>query len=359
MGISFDAPLALLLLVPVMALTVGLYLSARRRVGRGPAAGRRWSSGRCSCRALVLALAGFRIVLPVDRLATVFVVDLSDSVGTDGREDALAFLRETLDAIPDGDVAGIVAFGKEALVERLPSELAEIDRLASTPVTSATDIGAALRLAAALFPDDTQKRIVLMSDGNDTTGRGQSEAALAATRGIQIETRTHRARRRRRGARRAADDADDGEPRRDDRGRRRHPLDRRPAGDRAPVRERRPGGCAAAPDARGRHQPRRVRCRARRSRLPHVPGRRRGGAATRSAQNDRGDSNTIVKGEPRTLILAGDEVVARELVAALETQRQQVDTIVPEALPTDFGQLAAYDSVVLVDVHARACPTGS
>ena len=101
---------------------------------------------------LVLALAGFQLVLPVDRLATVFVVDLSDSVGNAGREDALAFLRETLAEKPESDIAGIVAFGREALVERLPSDLTEIDRLASTPVRTATDIGAALRLATALFP---------------------------------------------------------------------------------------------------------------------------------------------------------------------------------------------------------------
>ena len=36
------------------------------------------------------------------------------------------------------------------------------------------------------------------------------------------------------------------------------------------------------------------------------------------SQNDRADSNTIVKGEPRTLVLAGDDTVAAELVAALE-----------------------------------------
>ena len=188
MGVSFEAPLALLLLVPALVLTVGLYLGARRRIGAGR---RRVALGVrvLLLSALVLALAGFRIVLPVDRLATVFVVDLSDSVGNDGREDALAFLRETLEVIPDGDVAGIVAFGKEALVERLPSDLVEIDRIASTPVRSATDIGAALRLATALFPDDAQKRIVLLSDGNDTTGGGQAEAALAATRDIRIETR--------------------------------------------------------------------------------------------------------------------------------------------------------------------------
>ncbi|HEU0234926.1 MAG TPA: VWA domain-containing protein, partial [Candidatus Limnocylindrales bacterium] len=188
MGIAFDAPLALLLLVPALGFTVLLHLGARRRLG----AGRRRLGllvRSALLGALVLALAGFQLVLPVDRLATVFVLDLSDSVGADGREDALAFLRESLAEMPEDDLAGIVAFGKEALVERLPSDLADVDAIRSAPVRGATDIGAALRLAAALFPDDAQKRIVLLSDGNDTTGSGQTEAALAADRGIQVETR--------------------------------------------------------------------------------------------------------------------------------------------------------------------------
>ena len=68
------------------------------------------------------------------------------------------------------------------------------------------------------------------------------------------------------------------------------------------------------------------------------------------SQNDRADSNTIVKGEPRILVLAGDEKVAAELVTALETEGQNVDSIIPEALPTDFAGLATYDSIVVVDV---------
>src|SRR6476661_5249197 len=188
MGIGFDSPHALLLLIPALLLTIGLHLASRRRVGLGR---RRFALvvRAIVLSALVFALAGFRLVLPVDRLATVFVVDLSDSVGTAGHEDALAWLRDSLKVMPEGDVAGIVGFGRAALVERLPQEVREIDRIASTPVRSATDIGAALRLASALFPDDAQKRIVLLSDGNDTTGSGQSEAALAASRGVRIETR--------------------------------------------------------------------------------------------------------------------------------------------------------------------------
>src|SRR4029079_6107925 len=69
-----------------------------------------------------------------------------------------------------------------------------------------------------------------------------------------------------------------------------------------------------------------------------------------SSQTDRADSNTIVKGEPRTLVLAGNDRVASQLVAALKAQRQQVDTMIPEALPSDLAGLATYDSIVLVDV---------
>ena len=347
MGISFDVPFALLLLIPVLALTVGLYLSARRRVG----VGRRRVAlvvRTILLTALVLALAGFRLVLPVDRLATVFVVDMSDSVGTEGRDAALTFLRETLAEIPEGDLAGIVAFGKDALVERLPSELAEIDRLASTPVRGATDIGAALRLATALFPDDAQKRIVLLSDGNDTTGGGQAEAALAATRDIRIETRTI--------GLGGGDEVF---------------VERVTTPPTANLGE----SIEIAADIRSSvRQPATVRLFASgenvatervtleqgvtRITFDVTPEEARlhtfrvvvEAAQDTFSQNDRADSITIVKGEPRTLVLAGDEVVANELVEALTTQRQQVDTMVPEALPTDFGALATYDSVVLVDV---------
>ena len=69
-------------------------------------------------------------------------------------------------------------------------------------------------------------------------------------------------------------------------------------------------------------------------------------------QNDRADANTIVKGEPRVLVVKGDEDVAAQLVAALKTERQHVDTVIPEALPSDLAGLADYDSIVLVDVPA-------
>jgi uncharacterized membrane protein/Mg-chelatase subunit ChlD len=347
MGIRFESPIWLLLLVPALLLTFVPHLAARRRIGarrrRAALALRTVLLG-----ALVFALAGIQLVLPVDRLATVFVVDLSDSVGEQGREDALAFLREALEAMPEGDQAGIVAFGKDALVERLPEELRQIDRLRSTPVQAATDIGGALRLSAAVFPDASQKRIVLISDGNDTTGRGQLEAALAAARGIQVETRV-------------VGLVDQEEVL----------VERLTTPSTARLGEEIE---AVAEISSSVDQPATVRLYADGSVVqtlrvdlkegsnrvvfrvkPTAPGFHTFRAVVEAArdtfsQNDRADSNTIVKGEPRTLVLAGNATIAAELVKALQTEGQQVDSVVPEALPTDFSSLLAYDSIVVVDV---------
>ena len=347
MGISFDAPLALLLLPPLIGVVIALHVASRRRLG----VGRRRAAlaiRLALLSALVFALAGFQLVLPVDRLAVVYVVDLSDSVGTAGREEALAYLRESLAAKEDEDVAGIVAFGGDALVERLPSDLAELDRLASTPVRGATDIGAALRLAGALFPDDAQKRIVLLSDGNDTTGSGQTEAALAAARGIQVQTHLT-----------GLAGADEVLVERLT-----SPSTAR-LGEKVQVNADITSTVAQPATARlfvngelAGTQP--VDLEAGANRIEFQFTAKEAGflrfrivvEAARDTfnQNDRADANTIVKGEPRVLVVKGDEDVAAQLVGALETERQTVDTVIPEALPADLAGLADYDSVVLVDV---------
>jgi len=346
-GVRFESPAWLLLLVPALLITFVPHLAARRRIG---AVRRRAALAvrTLLLTALVFALAGFQLVLPVDRLATVFVVDLSDSVGNEGRENALAFLRESLVAMPDGDAAGVVAFGGDALVERLPEELRTIDRIRSTPVTRATDIGGALRLASALFPDETQKRIVLISDGNDTTGRGQQEAALAAARGVQVETRAV--------GLEARDEV---------------LVEQLQTPSTARLGETIE---AIATMTSSVAQPATVRLyadgqlvstqaldlAAGSNRIAFNVDKLEAGfhtfrvvveaARDTFSQNNRADSNTIVKGEPRILVLAGDEKVAAELVGALRTEGQTVDSIVPEALPTDFAGLATYDSIVVADV---------
>ncbi|MEJ7753504.1 MAG: VWA domain-containing protein, partial [Candidatus Limnocylindrales bacterium] len=349
MPFTFASPEVLLLGVLVIGLTLLLSVAARHHLSRG----RRRAS--LAMRTLILsllvfALAGLQLALPVDRLTTVFVVDLSDSVGAGGRSVGLAFVREALEERPGGDQAAVVAFGRDALVERLPAELEDIDRIASVPTRDATDVGSALRLASALFPDETQKRIVLVSDGNDTTGHGQAEAALSASRGIRIETyevglagadevilqRLHTPATARVGEEMEAEITVSSTVA--------QPATVRLFGDGRQVGVRE------------------VELAAGLTRVVFTVEATEAGFHTFRAvveagrdtfeQNDRADSHTVVKGDPRILVVAGDAAKAENLAAALEAENQDVTLTDPDQVPSSLTELAGYDSVVLVDVPA-------
>ena len=347
MGVTATAPLLLLLVPLLVAAVAGLQWLAHG--GLGDSRARLALLVRSvMIAALVAALAGVAVVLPADRLATVFVVDLSDSVGNGGRAEALAFVREALEERPDGDVAGVVAFGRDALVERLPAELSELDRIASTPVRGATDIGAALRLAAALFPDATQQRIVLLSDGNDTTGSGQVEAARAGARGIQVTTRTI--------GLGGADEVLVDRISVPTTSRLGEELEiavevRSTAAQPATIRLYADGTLAATERTTLDAGVTRVVFRA----SPKGAGFHVFRAVVEAGkdtfpQNNRADAATLVSGPPRVLVVPGDEAVAADLVAALETREGEVVTLVPELVPDDTATLSGFDSIVLVDV---------
>ena len=184
--IGFTDPAWLWLLLPAVALVVIGWLGASRTLPMG----RRIASLAIrlllvSC--LILALAGARLALPADRLSVVFLLDGSASMLDATREDLVAWARDAMGEKPDEDTAGVVVFGANALVDRLPSELAELAEPASEPVAGATDVAAAVRLAAAILPAGTQQRLVLLSDGNDTSGQAEQAIAAATARGIRLD----------------------------------------------------------------------------------------------------------------------------------------------------------------------------
>ncbi len=186
---NFSDPVWLWLAVPAIAVVVVGWLAASRTLP----AGRRIASlviRLVLAACLVLALAGMRLALPSDRLAVVFLVDASDSMLDATSEELVEWARAAVGDMPEGDRAGVVVFGANALVDRLPSELAELADPASAPVAAASDVGAAVRLAAAIMPAGMQQRMVLLSDGNDTTGDAADAIAASTARGIRLDVVT-------------------------------------------------------------------------------------------------------------------------------------------------------------------------
>lgn len=184
MAFKFSDPLALLFLaIPVLAVLVwrsGVWAYERRR--------RRWILGTrlALFTLLVLALAGTELRLPVDREAVALVVDLSDSARP-ARDEALAWVEKALEVRGPNDLAGVVVFGRDPLVEEPITAQRFGAAFNSKPVTSATDLAKALRLAAGILPGRAQKRIVILTDGRQTDGDALTEAAVLAKQGIRVD----------------------------------------------------------------------------------------------------------------------------------------------------------------------------
>jgi Ca-activated chloride channel family protein len=180
---TFTAPLALLLL---LFLPLVIYLGLPRVPFRR---GRDLTSlilRTLMLLLLILALAGTQMVRAADKLAVVFLVDASDSVGQAAQEAQLTYLRQALENMAPDDQAAVVVFGANAVVERPMSSTREIASLRSTPITSNTDLEEAIGLGLALFPADAAKRLVILSDGQATVGDAVSAARRAAATGVEI-----------------------------------------------------------------------------------------------------------------------------------------------------------------------------
>lgn len=120
----------------------------------------------------------------------VFLIDKSDSMPAQAVLTAEDYVRQALHAMGPDDQAAVIVFGGDALVERPMSRARELGAITSAPLTNATDIGQAVRLGLALYPPGAARRMVILSDGADTSGNASSLteiARLAAASGVQIE----------------------------------------------------------------------------------------------------------------------------------------------------------------------------
>ncbi len=138
---------------------------------------------------LVLALAGVRWLLPSRELAVVFAIDQSASISASAQNEARDFVAASLKAQGASDLTGVIGFSGKAELLHPPLAATKLDP--DWPVITdrkATDIGAALDFGSAIFPAGRTKRLVLLTDGNDTSGHAAQTATRLAQLGIELFT---------------------------------------------------------------------------------------------------------------------------------------------------------------------------
>ncbi|MEW6238711.1 MAG: glutamine amidotransferase [Candidatus Omnitrophota bacterium] len=300
--------------------------------------------------ALVLALAEVEFLEKGEGLAVFFAIDRSSSVPQDEQQFSLAYVQERLDAIPEGDQAGILFFGKDAAIQENPGENVKLQEYQTNINAEGSDLEAAVSLAMAAFPDGKQKRIVLLTDGNQTQGDIESAARRSKASGVDLRLL---------------------------------PLEYSYTQEvlvedivlPANIREKEPftiKATALAQEA-GTGSLRIMEngeVIAQRE-VDLSPGKNvyqisrsieKAGVynyeAVLEAINDRRSSNNraqnfaIVKGMPRVLLLESESEDGRFLAASLLAEGIQTEMRTPDQLPSNLRELQAYDSVILSNVHS-------
>jgi uncharacterized membrane protein len=139
---------------------------------------------------LILAISGLQVAEGKRNTAVVFVVDRSQSVAPIDKSDILENINGIVSNLSQDDEAGVVVFGKEAVIEHRLQKNLRISDIQSTPAAAGTNISKGLSLARSMLASkpESSRHIVLFSDGNQTSGDALKDAAISAMEGITIDS---------------------------------------------------------------------------------------------------------------------------------------------------------------------------
>ena len=150
---------------------------------------------------LILSVADVQYLKTDDKLAVMFLADISDSISDDGLAKATDYVNEALKSRDGNQQSGLIAFTDKAeVVQALLKNGDEPDaELKLTEVKQAwletdedagdtTNIAQAIETAWGTFPANANKRIVLITDGVETQGDAVHTALRGKDFGIQIDT---------------------------------------------------------------------------------------------------------------------------------------------------------------------------
>jgi len=186
MKIQFTHPYYLLLLPLALGWVIWLAWNSDVQVNRW----RRWASFIFRAgivTALVLALAGLQLLRPMQGMNVFFLLDRSDSIPSTQQDLARAYVTKSAAEKKKADKTGMIVFGSEANIETTANTAVEDAKIYAVVATERTDIAGAIRLGTAAFPETGQKRLVLMSDGNENIGDAMGAVLAARQLGVTMD----------------------------------------------------------------------------------------------------------------------------------------------------------------------------
>jgi Mg-chelatase subunit ChlD len=119
----------------------------------------------------------------------VVIADLSRSMPEGSRQRQLEIIQLLEGRRAKGDRVGIVTYGRDARIERLPEELSSAASFVQEVDPDGSDLGGAISLAASLIPRERPGRLIVLSDGEANGAPVVAAAHEVAARGIPVDFR--------------------------------------------------------------------------------------------------------------------------------------------------------------------------
>lgn len=136
---------------------------------------------------LTASLAGFAFQHSPAEQSLLVVADLSAS--TQSASDVeTATVQRILSERQGSDRAGVISFGRDPQVEVNIGTNPQFAEFQSRPNANYTDIASSLRLAGSILPTDTRRHVVIVSDGRANLGDAIAEARLLHAEGVRVDT---------------------------------------------------------------------------------------------------------------------------------------------------------------------------
>ena len=179
LGVSTARPAILLLVAAAVAFVLW----------RHPAGSRAGAFRIAAFVSLILALAGVHLTtrLPSDHLSLVAAVDLSDSIDAGGREWARRYINELSARLAPGDDLAVLTFAGDVELVHGPGAPAPIEAWRPVVPSTATDLSRAIDSAMALLPSEGPRRLLLLSDGNETRGEAARQIPWLSAEGVRVD----------------------------------------------------------------------------------------------------------------------------------------------------------------------------
>jgi uncharacterized membrane protein len=186
MTFQFTHPLWLLALLPALIIVIWLGWKSDIQIG----AWRHWTAlvlRTIIVTFVILALAGLQWKKPLEGMNVFYLLDRSQSIPAPQLEQARAMVNALSKEKKPTDKAGVLVFGADAAIESSPAPQIDLREIQAVIGNERTDIGAAIRLGTAAFPENGQRRLVLISDGNENVGDAMAAVSASLPLGVSLD----------------------------------------------------------------------------------------------------------------------------------------------------------------------------